>query len=35
MLALVSPAKKLDFTELAAPMTHSQPDFLERSQVLI
>ena len=35
MLALVSPAKKLDFTELAAPMAHSQPDFLERSQVLI
>jgi len=35
MLALVSPAKKLDFTELAAPMTHSQPDFLKRSQVLI
>ncbi|NQU56344.1 MAG: peroxide stress protein YaaA [Rhodospirillales bacterium] len=35
MLALVSPAKKLDFAELAAPMTHSQPDFLERSQVLV
>ena len=35
MLALVSPAKKLDFTELAAPMAHSQPDFLERSKVLI
>ncbi|MBC8267472.1 MAG: peroxide stress protein YaaA [Rhodospirillaceae bacterium] len=35
MLALVSPAKKLDFTELAAPITHSQPDFLDRSQVLI
>ena len=35
MLALVSPAKKLDFTEMAAPMFHSQPDFLERSAVLV
>lgn len=35
MLALVSPAKKLDFNELAAPITHSQPQFLERSQVLV
>jgi uncharacterized protein len=35
MLAIVSPAKKLDFTDLAAPMTHSQPDFLDRSEVLI
>jgi cytoplasmic iron level regulating protein YaaA (DUF328/UPF0246 family) len=35
MLALVSPAKKLDFTEMAAPMSHSQPDFLERSAVLV
>ena len=35
MLALVSPAKKLDFTEMAAPITHSQPDFLERSAVLV
>jgi cytoplasmic iron level regulating protein YaaA (DUF328/UPF0246 family) len=35
MLALVSPAKKLDFTNLASPIMHSQPDFLDRSQVLI
>jgi cytoplasmic iron level regulating protein YaaA (DUF328/UPF0246 family) len=35
MLALVSPAKKLDFTEMAAPMSYSQPDFLERSAVLV
>jgi uncharacterized protein len=35
MLALVSPAKKLDFNELAAPMAHTQPDFLERSEVLV
>lgn len=35
MLALVSPAKKLDFTELAAPIAHSQPDFLDRSQILV
>lgn len=35
MLALVSPAKKLDFTTLVSPIMHSQPDFLDRSQVLI
>jgi cytoplasmic iron level regulating protein YaaA (DUF328/UPF0246 family) len=35
MLALVSPAKKLDFNEMAAPISHSQPDFLDRSAVLI
>lgn len=35
MLVLVSPAKKLDFTEMAAPITHSQPIFLERSSVLV
>ena len=35
MLVLVSPAKKLDFNEMAAPISHSQPDFLDRSAVLI
>jgi len=35
MLALVSPAKKLDFNEMAAPISYSQPDFLDRSAVLI
>ena len=35
MLALVSPAKKLDFSEMAAPIFHSQPDFLEQSAVLV
>ncbi len=35
MLAIVSPAKKLNFNELAAPIPHSQPDFLDRSQVLV
>ena len=35
MLALVSPAKKLDFSEMAAPIFHSQPDFLEQSTVLV
>jgi len=35
MLALVSPAKKLVFTDLAAPIPHSQPDFIERSKVLV
>lgn len=35
MLAIVSPAKKLDFTDLATPMTHSQPDFLDRAGVLV
>ena len=35
MLALVSPAKKLDFSEMAAPKFHSQPDFLEKSEILV
>ena len=35
MLALVSPAKKLDFDDLAAPMPHSQPDFLARAEELV
>ncbi len=35
MLAIVSPAKKLDFIEMAAPIAHSQPDFLDRSKVLV
>jgi len=35
MLVLVSPAKKLDFKEMAAPITHSQPVFLDRSSVLV
>ena len=35
MLALVSPAKKLDFNDLAAPLPHTQPDFLGRAENLI
>ena len=35
MLAIVSPAKKLDFNDLAAPMPHSQPDFLEQAEILV
>tara|TARA_B100000676_G_C18057389_1_gene835407 strand:+ start:920 stop:1690 length:771 start_codon:yes stop_codon:yes gene_type:complete len=35
MLALVSPAKKLDFTETISPIIFSQPVFLERSAILV
>lgn len=35
MLAIVSPAKKLDFNELAAPAPHSQPEFLEQAEILV
>ena len=35
MLAIVSPAKKLDFDELAAPLPHTQPDFLDRAETLV
>lgn len=35
MLVLVSPAKKLNFDELAPFDTHSQPDFLDHSQELV
>lgn len=35
MLALVSPAKKLDFTELPRPLAHSQPDFPKQTGELL
>ncbi len=35
MLALVSPAKKLDFSELPRPLAHSQPDFLKQAGALV
>jgi len=35
MLAVVSPAKKLDFTDVAADLPHSQPQFLDQSVVLV
>ncbi len=35
MLALISPAKKLDFSDLAVDLPHSQPRFLEDSEELV
>ncbi len=35
MLALVSPAKKLDFGDVVADLPHSQPKFLDESEKLI
>ncbi len=35
MLAIVSPAKKLDFSELEDSITHTQADFLNRSAILV
>ena len=35
MLALVSPAKKLDFSDVVVDLPHSQPQFLEDSEKLI
>lgn len=35
MLAIVSPAKKLDFEDLAAPLPYTQPDFLDRAKTLV
>lgn len=35
MLAIVSPAKKLDFSALAKPLSHSKPDFAEDAQLLV
>ena len=35
MLAIVSPAKKLDFSELEDSITHTQADFLDRSAILV
>lgn len=35
MLAVVSPAKKLDFSEPAVPLPHSQPGFLDDTRELV
>ena len=35
MLAIISPAKKLNFETEAPPGEHSQPEFLEQSEVLV
>ncbi len=35
MLSLLSPAKKLNFTDAAPFDTHSQPDFLDDSEEII
>ncbi len=35
MLALVSPAKKLDFSDVASDLPHSQPTFLKKSAELV
>ena len=35
MLAVISPAKKLNFDTEAPPGKHSQPEFLEQSEVLV
>ncbi|MFP6730633.1 MAG: peroxide stress protein YaaA [Alphaproteobacteria bacterium] len=35
MLAIVSPAKKLDFSELPQPLPHSLPEFTEQTQSLV
>ena len=35
MLAIISPAKKLNFETEAPPGEHSQPKFLEQSEVLV
>ncbi|HER27624.1 MAG TPA: peroxide stress protein YaaA, partial [Rhodospirillales bacterium] len=35
MLALVSPAKKLDFSDAAVDLPHSQPRFLKQSEQLV
>ncbi len=35
MLAIVSPAKKLDFSELHKPLPHSRPDFADDAQSLV
>ena len=35
MLAIVSPAKKLDFSDLPRPLPHSLPDFTDQTQSLV
>ena len=35
MLAIVSPAKKLDFSALAKPLPHSLPQFTDQTQSLV
>ncbi len=35
MLAIVSPAKKLDFSALAKPLPHSLPEFTDQTQALV
>lgn len=35
MLAIVSPAKKLDFSALQKPLPHSKPDFADDAQALV
>ena len=35
MLAIVSPAKKLDFSDLPRPLPHSKPDFADDAQALV
>lgn len=35
MLAIVSPAKKLDFSELPKPLPHSESDFTDETQSLV
>ena len=35
MLAIVSPAKKLDFSELPKPLPHSKSDFTDETQSLV
>tara|TARA_B100000315_G_scaffold250997_1_gene284888 strand:- start:342 stop:1127 length:786 start_codon:yes stop_codon:yes gene_type:complete len=35
MLALVSPAKKLDFEDLGRPLSHTEPDFLSDTRHLV